>query len=252
LNRYAREGWPPIRGVFHAAGSLNDQLASALSRTDFDDLLGPKLRGAQHLDRLLSDLDMFVMVSSICAFIAQPGQANYAAANAGLDALAQDRRCRGLPGLSIGWGVWADTGLVKGETGERNVTELSRQGIGTLPLERAISIFATLSGHREPHVAVIPIDWGKFQRARSTRNSLVFSEALKGSSESHDASKFKEQFAASTSTERRKLLDGVVKSAVGKVLKIAPSRIDPRKPIGSMGLTSLMAMELRNRLEAEL
>jgi acyl transferase domain-containing protein/acyl carrier protein len=253
LNRYAVERWPPIRGVFHAAGSLNDQLASSLSKADFDALLESKLRGAQHLDRVLPDLDMFVMVSSICAFIAQPGQANYAAANAGLDALAHDRRRRGLASLSIGWGVWAETGLVKGETGERNVAELSRQGIGSLSMERAVSIFASLCAHQEPYVAVIPIDWAKFQRARSTRNSLMFSEVLQGSDKSHrDVSKFKDQFAASTSAERRKLLDGVVKSAVGAVLKVAPTRIDPRKPIGSMGLTSLMAMELRNRLEAEL
>jgi len=253
LKRYTLEGWPPIRGVFHAAGTLNDQLASSLSKADFEAVLGPKLRGAQHLDRLLPDLDLFVMVSSISAVIAQPGQANYAAANAGLDALARDRSHRGLPSLSVGWGVWADTGLVKGEIGERKVAELARQGIGRLPAERATSIFAWLCGYQEPYVAVIPIDWAKFQRARGTRNSPMFSEVLKGSEDSHgQVSKFKEQFATSTSTERRKLLDGVVKSAVGKVLKIAPSRIDPRKPIGSMGLTSLMAMELRNRLEAEL
>ena len=90
LDSYKSEGWPPIRGVFHAAGTLNDQLASSLSKGDFEAVLGPKLRGAQHLDRLLPDLDLFVMVSSISAVIAQPGQANYAAANAGLDALARD------------------------------------------------------------------------------------------------------------------------------------------------------------------
>ena len=129
IDRYAAEGWPPIRGVIHAAGTADNQLATSLNRKSFDAVLSSKLRGAQFLDRLLPDLDLFVMMSSMAAFTAQTGQANYAAANAGLDALAHDRRARGLPAVSIGWGVWDDTGLMKGEAGRGIMTELARQGV---------------------------------------------------------------------------------------------------------------------------
>src|SRR5262249_454730 len=170
LDRYAAEAWPPIRGVIHAGGALDDQLASSLSRPNFEALFGPKFRGAQHLERLLPDLDLFVMVSSVSGFMPQPGQANYAAANAGLDAIAQARRARGLPALSLGWGVWENTGLVKGEVGQRNVTELVRQGIGTLSPDDGTKLFAWLCGRRDPYVAVLPIDWAKFRRARAGRD----------------------------------------------------------------------------------
>ena len=253
LHRYKADAWPPIRGVIHAAGTLDDQLASSLSRADFDALLGPKLRGAQHLDRLLPDLDLFVLVSSIGAFMPQPGQANYAAANAALDAIAHDRCGRGLPALSIGWGVWENTGLVKGETGQRNVIELARRGIGTLSVERGAKIFAWLCSRRELHVTVLPIDWNKFRRTRAGRNSPIFKDVWKDAPATDTpAPKLKGRLAIAGVSERRQLLDGAVRSAVGKVLKISPSRIDPRKTLGAMGLNSLMAMELRNRLEAEL
>ena len=253
LDRYAAEAWPPIRGVIHAAGALNDQLASSLSRADFDALLGPKLRGAQHLDRLLPDLDLFVTASSIGAFMPQPGQANYAAANAGLDAIAHDRHARGLPALSVGWGVWENTGLVKGEIGRRNVAELMRQGIGTLSPERGTNLFAWLCGHGDTYLAVLPIDWVKFRRARAGRDLPLLKEMIVGSPNGSARSpKFSEHFAAAGLAERQQLLREVVKTAVGRVLKISPSRIDPRRAMGTMGLNSLMAMELRNRLEAEL
>ena len=121
LQQYVEQAWPPIRGVIHAVGGFENALTGVMDRHAFDAVLGPKLLGAEALDRLLPDLDLFVVFSSTGAFLAQPGQANYAAANAGLDALVQDRRARGLPGLSVAWGVWANTGLVKSAAGERNV-----------------------------------------------------------------------------------------------------------------------------------
>jgi phthiocerol/phenolphthiocerol synthesis type-I polyketide synthase B len=253
LDAYAAEGWPPIRGVIHAAGSFDNRLASAMDRTAFDAVLAPKLRGAQLLDRLLPDLDVFVLFSSTGAFLAQAGQANYAAANAGLDALALDRRARGLPALSIAWGVWAGTGLVRDEAGQRNVAEMNRQGIQAFSAERGLALFDWLSGGADATLAVLPVDWAQFRRARAGRRDTLFRELLAGASaEPVSGAALGDQLLAAAPAERRQLMESVVKDAVGKVLKIAPARLDPRKALGAMGLNSLMAMELRNRLEAAL
>jgi acyl transferase domain-containing protein len=226
LESYRAEAWPPIRGVIHAAGSFDNRLASGMDRAAFDSVLEPKLRGAQVLDRLLPDLDLFVLFSSTGAFLVQPGQANYAAANAGLDALALDRRARGLPAQSIAWGVWQGTGLV-----------------------------AWLCGCDEPALAVLPIDWGTFRKARAGREMVMFrvlTTEVAAGPQPTDAATVAERLKSASATERRALLDAIVREIVGKVLKLAPARIDPRKAFGAMGLGSLMAMELRNRLEAVL
>lgn len=251
LDRYAAEGWPPIRGVIHAAGILDNHLASAMDRTAFDALVGPKLHGARLLDRLLPDLDLFVTFSSTGAFLAQPGQANYAAANAGLDALAHDRRARGLPALSIEWGVWTNTGLVRGEAGERNVAEMARQGIGAFSPERGTKLFTWLLGREtSAAVAVLPLDYAVFARARAERplfRDLVRLDA--GHAPEHE---LRSRLESASMAERKKLVEGVVRQALGKVLKVAPECLDAKKALGTMGLGSLLSMELRNRLEAAL
>ena len=130
LDQLRAEGWPPIRGVIHAAGAVDDCLVHSIGAARFDAVLGPKLRGAQHLDRLLPRSRFLCADVVDGAFLPQSGQANYAAANAGLDALARDRRARGIPAVSIGWGVWEDTGLLRGADGGGPTSRnLRRQGI---------------------------------------------------------------------------------------------------------------------------
>ncbi len=249
LDAYTAEGWPPIRAVVHAAGALDNHLASAMNRAAFDAALQAKLHGARLLDRLLPELDCFVLFSSTGALLAQAGQANYAAANAGLDALALDRRARGLPAISIAWGVWADTGLVHDEAGQRNVAEMNRQGIAAFAPARGLALFHALITSDEATPIVLPIDWARFAQARAGRRLPLFGELLPSAAPQPASG---ESFAEATPAQRRQALEAVVKEAVGKVLKVAPARLDPRKALGAMGLNSLMAMELRNRLEAAL
>ena len=248
LDRYNAEAWPPICGVIHAVGALDDCLAHSLSETRFNTLLIPKLRGAQHLDRLLPQLDFFVLISSAASFLAQTGQANYAAANAGLDALARDRRARGLPAVSVGWSVWEDTGLMKGDSGALKLAELSRQGVRAIPPMRGVGLFGLLCQSEEPAVAVAPIDWTTFKRTHVARSHPIFADAMAAAEE---AARPQDEAEASSSRSGDNL-DQTVRKAVGVVLKIPLSRLDPRKPLGAMGLTSLMAIELRNLLETAL
>jgi phthiocerol/phenolphthiocerol synthesis type-I polyketide synthase B len=243
LDRYKAEVWPPIRGVIHAAVSLDNRLASAMDRAAFDAVVGPKLRAAQLLDRLLPDLDLLVLFSSMGGFLAHPGIANYAAANSGLDALAHDRRARGRPALSIAWGPWENTGLATGKAGEGIVAEFARQGIRSFSPECGASLFAWLCGRTDPFVAVLPISWQTFQQARAGRDLALVRGLL---DEPVDAvaqkSELGGQLAAAGSAERRKIFDGVIRNAVGAVLKIPPSRLDPHRDLGTM----------RHRLEAAL
>jgi phthiocerol/phenolphthiocerol synthesis type-I polyketide synthase B len=258
LDTYAAEGWPPIRGVFHTAVSLNNRLAGAMDRAAFDSVVVSKLGAAQLLDRLLPELDHFVLFSSIGAFLPHPGVANYAAANAGLDALAADRRARGLPGLSIAWGPWSNAGLALGEAGAHAVSEMGRQGIQPVPCDAAAMLCLWLSGQglsgqTGPTCAVMPADWRHFGRARAGRPAGLFRDLLAELPISTvDASDVPARLAAAEPAERRRILTELVTHAVSRVLKVAPARLDPRRTLGDMGLTSLLAIELRNRLEAAL
>nr|WP_294524324.1 type I polyketide synthase [uncultured Rhodopila sp.] len=253
LDRYMAEGWPPIRGVIHAAVTLDNRLAGSMSATTFESVVRPKMRGAQLLDRLLPDLDIFVLFSSIGGFLPHSGVANYAAANAGLDALALDRRARGLPALSIAWGPWENAGLALGEAGEHAVAEMGRLGIQAMPTGRAAALFRWLCGGSVAAVAVLRADWAKFQQARSTRPGSLFKDLLAGlTAQVLEPSALLGQLASADPAQRRRILEPLVRSAVGQVLKIAPARLDGRKSLGNMGLSSLMAIELRNRLETVL
>ncbi len=249
LDRYQAEAWPPIRGVIHAAVALENSLAAKMDRAAFEKVVASKLRAAQLFDRLLPDLDAFVLFSSIGGFLPHSGIANYSAANVGLDALAYDRRARGLPAVSIAWGPWQGTGLAGGSFGEHIASEFMRQGIQTLAPERCTEICTWLCNRADPFTIVLSVDWERFRKARAGRNYPIFKNMF---AEQSAPGTQRGKWAQIAPAERRKIIEQVIRTAVGTVLKIAPSRLDARKVMGTMGLNSLMAMELRNRLEEEL
>jgi acyl transferase domain-containing protein/acyl carrier protein len=257
LRSYEAEAWPPIRGVLHAAGVLEPALVTRADQGSMQRVLTAKLRGAQNLDRLLPQVDRFVMVSSHSATLGTPGMGSYAAANAGLDALAHDRRARGLHGLSIQSGAWIDTGVHSGAAAEQNMRQLNDLGIQGYTPAQGVAVFDALAGRPEGAITVMPIDWSAFAATRRGRDlnlyaGRVSAGSVTASTAAVDGAAFRERLASASAGERRQLMEPVVREAVGRVLKLAPARLDPRKALGSMGLNSLMAMELRNRLETAL
>jgi acyl transferase domain-containing protein/acyl carrier protein len=253
LESYAAEGWPPIRGVFHTAVTLNNGLAGSMDRAAFDTVMASKLGAARNLDRLLPALDHFVLFSSIGAFLPHPGIANYAAANAGLDALAANRRARGQAALSIAWGPWSNAGLALGQAGAHAVAEMARQGIEPAPCDRAAALCLWLAGQPLATCAVMPADWRRFRAARAGRPLRLFRDLLADLPDAAGGSSdLPERLAAAEPAERRRILAGILRQTVARILKVAPARLDPSRTFGDMGLSSLLAVELRNALETAL
>src|SRR5204862_8009798 len=130
----------PLTGVFHLAALLDDGIVPALTPDRLERVLGPKLDGACHLHELTAELDLaaFVLFSSV-AGLGSPGQANYAAANVFLDALAAERRKRGLAGMSLMWGFWEPRGAgMTAHLGKVELMRMRRQGV--LPMSLALGL----------------------------------------------------------------------------------------------------------------
>ncbi len=154
---------PPLRGIVHAAGVLDDGALYAQTDDRFVKVMRPKARGAWNLHDLTRDLplDFFVMFSSAATLFGSPGQANYAAANAFLDGLAHHRRSLGLPALSVGWGPWRDIGMAADLARRTGKTHAPR-GVSALAPAEALRRLGDLMNAASPQVAVMPVDWPAF------------------------------------------------------------------------------------------
>jgi acyl transferase domain-containing protein/acyl-CoA synthetase (AMP-forming)/AMP-acid ligase II/acyl carrier protein len=159
-----RSAMPPLRGIIHATAHLDDGLLRQLNRERFRSVMAPKLAGAWnlHVQTLADQLDFFVMFSSVASLLGSPGQANYAAANAFLDALAHYRASIGLPSLSVNWGPWAGVGgAARADRGGR----LAYLGFGSIAPEQGVAALGCLLREREPQVAVMPVNWRRVRKA---------------------------------------------------------------------------------------
>ena len=248
---------PPLCGVLHAAGILDDSVITHLTAPRLRAVMAPKVDGAWYLHELTRDrkLDCFVLFSSAAALLGSPGQANYAAANAFLDALAHYRHAAGLPVLSINWGPWAEVGLAAASAtrGQR----LALQGIGSLTPAQGIQALALLLSQPAPQVAVVPLNlrqWREFHLAAADApllSDLVRAEQGQPGAQADDSQVLTALEAAEVG-QRRAMLAAHVREQVAQVMRLDPAEIDPRIPFGSLGLDSLMGLEIRNRLERSL
>ncbi|MFZ4790605.1 MAG: type I polyketide synthase [Candidatus Competibacteraceae bacterium] len=255
-----RQG-PPLRGVFHLAGGVADGALLQQDWERFVSVLAAKVEGARNLDVLTRDrrLDYFVLFSTSAALIGNRGQANHAAANAVLDALAQTRRANGWPGLSLNWGAWGEIGaVVDGAYAER------LQASGARPILPAVGLEAlnrALQSDRA-QIGVIPVDWPIFLAGygknippffeRRVRVPAVKSSPVQRSPEAvPPVVDLRSQLAVLTPEQRRTRLIALLQTEAAAVLGSAdPERIDPDQPLSERGLDSLLALELRTRLGA--
>jgi myxalamid-type polyketide synthase MxaE and MxaD len=255
IDEYNAEGWPPIDGVVHNAAVLINRLSHELSRADFEAVLAPKLTGAVILDRLFPSLSLFVVASSMSVYWGPSGMANYAAANAGMDAVVAARRQRGERAISIQWGPWKETGMVNATNMQRNFAELENAGVHSIGTEEGVTFFRALLSRSESALSVLPVDWSVFRTARRGRDLPLFRAIPDAAPAPEDPSRDGEvlqRIMTAAALDRRSLLEGLVRGVVGAVLRRAPAALDARQPFGSMGVDSLLALEIRNRLETAL
>jgi acyl transferase domain-containing protein/acyl carrier protein len=259
LEEFGAEGWPPIRGVVHAAGVLRDGLLSQLDQAALNTVLRPKMMGGWLLHRLLEDapLDFFVLFSSAGSLLGQPGQANYAAANAFLDALAHHRKAQGRPALSVNWGAWAELGFAETAGGKRLAARLALVGIRSMAPRQALEVLQRMLRQDAVQVAVVPVDWKQYRQFYSVGSEspllsqLANEEAELQPQAVHPGEKRK-AFLAAEPAARLKLLRSYLSEQVARVLGLSVSRLDVEQPLSNLGLDSLMAVELKNRIAVDL
>ncbi|WGP13925.1 non-ribosomal peptide synthetase/type I polyketide synthase [Streptomyces sp. SH5] len=253
LDAHRRSGAPPVRGVFHLAGQVRDTLVADLDRGAFDAVHDPKTVGAHLLHRHLRDepLDHFVLFASIASLLTTAGQTNYAAGNAFLDALAHHRRARGLPALSLDWGPWA-TGMIE----ELGLTEhyLHSRGMSSLSPDTGMAVLERVIGqdHAQLVVATV-VDWPVFLAWYPSPPPLVTDLAAAATpTDTASGNGFLDTFRTAGEEVRRTLVAERFSALAASVLRTGADRIDPATGLGELGLDSLLAMELRARIHAEL
>ena len=259
LDEYRAEGWPPIRGVVHAAGVLQDGLLVQLDAAALKKVLRPKVMGGWLLHRLLQDdaLDFFILFSSAASVLGQPGQGNYAAANAFLDSLAHHRQAQGRPALSINWGAWAGEGFADSVGGKRLAARLALLGISSIAPKQALEVLGRLLGQSATQVVAVPVDWKQFREVYPAGSaSLLLSELAREEAEVPRpvgrTSERRDALLAAEPAERRQLLQSYLCEQVARVLGLSPAKLDVQQPLSHLGLDSLMAVELKNRIAVDL
>ncbi|XXX73393.1 SDR family NAD(P)-dependent oxidoreductase [Sorangium sp. So ce134] len=247
----------PLRGLIHAAGVLDDGVLAQQNAARFARVLAPKVRGAWnlHTETCALPLRFFVLFSSAASVLGTAGQSSYAAGNAFLDALAQQRRAEGLPAHSLNWGPWADGGMAETLDALRR-TRLIRQGIGWLSPAEGLASLAQALSRPEAQLCVLPLElralrgalgstapplWRALLPPRSSRASAVAARS------------WAERLLALAPEARLAEVQAAVRAEVARVLGLgAAADFSPERPLQELGFDSLMAVQLRNALAARL
>jgi 1-acyl-sn-glycerol-3-phosphate acyltransferase len=249
---------PPLRGVVHAAMVLDDAPLAQLDAPRFRTALAPKVGGAWNLHRQTAGdaLDFFVLFSSIAALLGNPLQANYAAANAVLDALAHHRRALGRPALAVDWGVLANVGYVSHHPDIADYLE--RQGYLSFTSAQALDALGALMRRDCTHVMAARIDWARWATsspaAAASPRLLHFapSAAQRSGPAAGDRGSVVSLLRAAAAAERDGILESYLRAKVGKVLGMAPAKLEAERPLTEMGFDSLIAVELMTALKMDL
>ncbi|WP_053718115.1 type I polyketide synthase [Saccharothrix sp. NRRL B-16348] len=234
----------PVTAVVHAAGVVRDGVLDSLTPEQVDEVLRPKVDAAWHLHELVGDVEAFVLYSSIAGLLGTAGQANYAAGNTFLDALAEHRHSLGLPATSLAWGLWETESALSGGLSEVDRKRIGRLGLKPMGTDEALAAFDAAVATGAPVLAVTGVD-----RAALRENPHP---ALSGlAPRKAKAATTPDRFASLSDADRLRALTELVRTHVAAVLgHTDPNGVDADRAFTELGFDSLTAVELRNRLAA--
>ncbi|NEB02410.1 type I polyketide synthase [Streptomyces sp. SID13726] len=244
----------PLTAVIHTAGVLQDAVITAQTPEHLDTVLTPKTDAARTLHELTKDQDLaaFVLFSSAAGTFGNPGQANYAAANAALDAYAHQLRAQGVPAVSLAWGLWADASGMTGHLDGGDQSRMSRQGALALSAEEGMALLDAGIGSGEAALVTSRMNFPALRAAAAEGQLPVVFKGLvspprkAAHSVSESQESLADRLAALPEEDRRRRVLDLVRTHASTVLGDVPVR--PEQPFKDVGFDSLTAVELRNRL----
>lgn len=243
-----------LRGVIHSAGVLDDGVLAHQSAEKFGHVFAAKVNGTAHLDRLTRslDLDFFVLFSSLASFIGAAGQANYAAANAFMDAVAQQRRREGLPATSINWGPWSEVGMAA-DGGEIIARRLSTLGIGSINPRNACELLSALLASGTTQAAVLPsFDVARFAAHVRAGGSARLLDLLHSPAPPRSEHETDLRFHGVSGEQRDVATRAFVRRSLAEIAGMRNGdAVRDDDALADFGFDSLMALELKNRVELE-
>lgn len=246
---------PPLRGIVHAAGIIDDGLIAHQDWQRFQKVLAPKIAGAWNLHILTQNmpLDFFVLFSAGAGIFGSAGQGSYAAANAFLDALACQRHAMSLPALSISWGAWSEIGMAS-RLGDAHQQRWQAMGIETISPEQGVNAFNQLVSLPISQAAVLPIRWSILMRSLGDTIPPLLQDLIAAAPLSPQPAAAEEQgwlakLQLAATQDQRKILMELVAAQLGIVLGLkSTENLNPHQSMTEFGLDSLMAVELSNRI----
>ncbi len=246
-------GMPPLLGVIHGAMVLDDEFMAQLDDDRFSNVLNPKILGAWNLHEATRELPLehFICFSSFASLVGSPKQSNYNAGNYFLDSLAHHRHSLGLPALTINWTALSGAGFV--QRNEKTAQYLDKLGMKSLSLDEAFAVFRRLIARDPVQIAACRADWQSIARLSPlVANSNTFASLVETQHGVETGGSIKPKLLAAPPAQRLALLQNFVADQVGGVFGVEPDQIDRATSLTSLGLDSLMAIDLINRMESEL
>ena len=253
VNDHERNGRPPIRGVFHLAGTVRIEDLVRLDADGLLDALRPKIHGTVALHRWLEDLDLFVLFSSAASVIRSPRLGHYAAGNAFLDAMAHYRRARGQACIAIDWGLWSDVGFIR-QLGDRGPGGM--RGMKSMTPEAGLRILQHLVETDDVQTVVWPPDWETWAKLYPTfaRTSLIADLLNSGEAAPEGGARSTIRAILSDLPDERRgsaVRDHVTRT-IASQLRLPWEELAPDMPLERLGFDSLQATELQARLDKDL